>query len=113
MQQARTGTQCFNCGQYGHYASQCPRGASTSGNSSTAQFVNQRSNFAQARGNRGGNRGNRRGGSNRRTHFSGLNAVYDAEGNKYPIDDNGNLVLEFAEEEDATASQQNQKNSGN
>ena len=63
--------------------------------------MNQRSNFAQVRGNRGGNRGNRRGGSNRRTHFSGLNVVYDAEGNEYPIDEDGNLVLEFVEEEDA------------
>ena len=76
--------------------------------------MNQRSNFAQVRGgNRGGNRGNRRGGGNRRTRFSGLNVVYDAEGNEYPIDENGNLVIEFVEEEDAATSQQNLQNSGN
>ena len=116
--QARTGIQCFNCGQYGHYASQCPRGASTSGSSNTAQSVNQRSNVAQARGSRGGFRGNRRGAGNRRTRFSGLNVVYDAEGNEYPIDENGNLVLEFVDEEDyemeaSNASQQNPEKSGN
>ena len=72
--------------------------------------MNQRSNFAQARGSRGGNR---RGGGNRRTRFSGLNVVYDAEGNEYPIDENGNLVIEFIEEEDAAASQQNLQKSGN
>ena len=110
--QTRTGIQCFNCGQYGHYASQCPKGASTSGSSSTAQSVNQRSNFAQARGGQGRG-GNRRGGGNRRTRFSGLNVVYDAEGNEYPVDEDGNLVLEFVEEEDAAASQQNQQNSEN
>ena len=113
MQQARTGIQCFNYGQYGHYASQYPRGASTSGSSSTAQSVNQRSNFTQARGNRGGNRGNRRSGSNQRTHFSGLNVVYDAKGNEYPVDEDGNLTLDFIDEEDAATSQQNQQNSGN
>ena len=107
-QQTRTGVQCFNCGQYGHYASQCPKGASTSGSSSTVQSVNQRSNFAQARGPQG-RRGNRRGGGNRRTRFSGLNVVYDAEGNEYPIDEDGNIVLEFIEEEDAAVSQQNQQ----
>ena len=107
-QQTRTGIQCFNCGQYEHYASQCPRGASTSGSSSTAQSVNQRSNFAQARGGQGRG-GNRRGGGNRRTRFSGLNVVYDAEGNEYPIDEDGNIVLEFIEEEDAAVSQQNQQ----
>ena len=49
----------------------------------------------------------------RRTRFSGLNVVYDAKGNEYPIDEDGNIVLEFIEEEDATVSQQNQQNQGN
>ena len=112
IQQTRAGIQCFNCGQYGHYASQCPKGASTSGSSSTAQSVNQRSNVAQAHGGQGRG-GNRRGGGNRRTRFSGLNVVYDEEGNEYPIDEDGNIVLEFIEEEDAAVSQQNQQNQGN
>ena len=105
--QAKTDTQCYNYGQYGHYASQCPKGASTSGSSNTAQSVNQRSNAAQVRGSRGGFRGNRRGG--RRTRFSGIEVLYDAEGNEYPVDENGNLTLEFAVEDDADASHQNQK----
>ena len=107
--QTRTGTQCFNCGQYGHYASQCPRNASTSGSSGTAQSVNQHSTFAQNRGNRNGRGGNRRGGGNRRTRFSGLTVVYDAEGNEYPVDEDGNLTLDFFDEEDAAASQQNEQ----
>ena len=104
--QARAGTQCFSCGQYGHYASQCPKGVSTSGSSNTAQSVNQRSNFVQVHGQRGGMRGNRRGG--RRARFSGFDVIYDVEGNEYPVDENGNLVLEFAEEDDADTSHQNQ-----
>ena len=110
--QTKSGTQCFNCGQYGHYASQCPKVVSTSGSSGTAQSVNQRNNFGQTHG---GQRqgGNRRGGGNRRTRFSGLNVVYDAEGNEYPIDENGNIVLEFVEEEDAAVSQQNRQTQGN
>ena len=111
-QQTKTGIQCFNCGQYGHYASQCPKEASTSGSSSTAQSVNQHSNFAQARGGQG-RRGNRRGGGNRRTRFSGLNVVYDAEGNEYPIDEDGNIVLKFIEEEDVAVLQQNQQTQEN
>ena len=110
--QTRSGTQCFDCGQYGHYTSQCPKAASTSGSSGTAQSVNQRSNFGQARGGQGRG-GNRRGGGNRRTRFSGLNVVYDAEGNEHPIDEDGNIVMEFVEEEDAAVSQQNRQTQGN
>ena len=77
--------------------------------------MNQRSNFAQVRGQRGGGvRGNRRGG--RWARFSGLSVIYDTEGNEYPVDENGNLVLEFAEEDEVVASNtshQNDKNSGN
>ena len=110
---SRSGTQCYNCGQYGHYASQCPRNASTSGTSSIAPSVNQRSTFTQNRRNRNGRGGNRRGGGNRRTQFSGLSVVYDAEGNEYPIDEDGNIVLDFIEEEEAATLQQNTEKSGN
>ena len=104
--QTKSCTQCFSCGKFGHYASQCPKTASTSGSSGTAQSVNQRRNFGQAHGGQGQG-GNRRGGGNRRTRFSGLNVVYDAEGNEYPIDEDGKIVLEFVEEEEAAVSQQN------
>ena len=75
--------------------------------------MNQRSNFAQARGTRERVRGNRRGGGNGRTHFSGLNVVYDAKGNEHPIDKDDNLVFEFSEEEEVAVSEQNQINQGN
>ena len=39
--------------------------------------------------------------------------MYDAEGNEYPVDENGNLTLDFVEDEDAAASQQNEQNSEN
>ena len=110
--QTKSGTQWFNCGQYGHYASQCPRAASTSGSSGTAQSANQRNNFGQAREGQGRG-GNHRGGGNRRTQFLGLNVVYDAEGNEYPIDEDGNIFQEFVEEEDATVLQQNRQTQGN
>ena len=74
---------------------------------------NQHSNFAQNRGNRNGRGGNHRGGGNRQTRFSGLNVVYDAEGNKYLVDEDANLTLDFVEEEDAAASEQNEQRSEN
>jgi hypothetical protein len=39
--------------------------------------------------------------------------VYDAEGNEYPIDEDGNIVLDFIEEEEAATLQQNTENLGN
>ena len=115
--QSKSGVQCYNCGQYGHYSGQCPKGASGSGSSGTAQSVNQRSNFAQERGGsrgaRGGQGENRRGNSRRRTRFSGLNVVYDAEGYEYQVDDDGNIILDCDLDEDAATSQQNDKNQGN
>ena len=65
----------------------------------------------QVRGQRGGTRGNRRGG--RRVRFSGLDVIYDVEGNEYLVDENGNLVIEFAEEDDATTSHQKTEKSEN
>ena len=110
----RSGIQCYRCGQYGHYSGQCPRTASTSGSSATAQSVNQRSNFAQARReSRGGSRGNRRGNGCKRARFSVPQVVYDAEGYEYQVDDDGNIVLDFDAEYDATTSSQNDKNSEN
>ena len=73
--------------------------------------MNQRSNFAQVRGQRGGIRGNRRGG--RRARFSGLDVIYDVEGNEYLVDENGNLVIEFADEDDADTSHENKEKSEN
>ena len=106
--QSKSGVQCYNCDQYGHYAGQCPKRASGSGSSGTAQSVNQRSNFAQARGGSRGGRGgqgrNRRGNGRRRTRFSGLNVVYDAEGYEYQVDDDGNIILDCDLDEDAATS---------
>ena len=39
--------------------------------------------------------------------------MYDDEGSEYPVDEDGNLTLEFVEEEDAAASQQNEQRSEN
>ena len=42
--------------------------------------------------------------------MSGLQVVYDAEGYEYQVDDDGNIVLDFDPEYDATTSSQNDKN---
>ena len=42
-----------------------------------------------------------------------MNVIYDTEGNEYPVDENGNIVLEIAEEYDADTSHQNEETSGN
>ena len=79
--------------------------------------MNQRTAQGQARsgssgGAQRGFRGNRRGG-NRRTRFSGLNVVYDEDGYEYQVDDDGNIVLDFEEEDAATSQQNSNKNQGN
>ena len=42
-----------------------------------------------------------------------MNVIYDTEGNEYPVDENGNLVLEFIDDEDAATSRQNEEKQGN
>ena len=113
--QNRSAVQCYSCGQYEHYAGQCSKTAGSSTSKSTGQSVNQRSNQAQRRGGssgaRGGRGGNRQGG--RRIRFLGLNVEYDAEGYKYQVDDDGNIVLGEEEDDAATLQQNIHKKSGN
>ena len=42
-----------------------------------------------------------------------MNVIYDTEGNECPVDKNGNLVIEFADADDANTSHQNQQKSEN
>ena len=44
-----------------------------------------------------------------RTHFSGLNVVYDAEGQEYPVDDSGMIYIPADEQTDADAEEQPQQ----
>ena len=54
-----------------------------------------------------GTSGNRSRG--RRTRFSGLNVVYDAEGQEYPVDDNGVIYIPADEQTGADADEQPQQ----
>ena len=45
----------------------------------------------------------------RRTRFSGLNVVYDAEGQEYPVDDSGMIYIPADERTDADAEEQPQQ----
>ena len=54
-----------------------------------------------------GTSGNRSRG--RRTRFSGLNVVYDAEGQEYPVDDSGMIYIPADEQTDADAEEQPQQ----
>ena len=53
-----------------------------------------------------GTSGNRSRG--RRTRFSGLNVVYDAEGQEYLVDDSGMIYIPADEQTDADAEEQPQ-----
>ena len=45
----------------------------------------------------------------RRTRFSGLNVVYDAEGQEYPVDDNGVIYIPADEQTGANNEEQSQQ----
>ena len=91
---------CYVCGVRGYLALDCPQGTSASRGGSTSSSVNQ-SRFVH----RGTSSNRSRG---RRTHFSGLNVVYDAEGQEYPVDDNGVIYIPVDEQTGADVEEQPQ-----
>ena len=103
--------QYCSCGQYGHYASQCPK--STSGcagsNSRSVNGRNQPQALHRIRRGQGGNKQ----GADKRTRFAGLSVVYDVDGFKYQVDNDGKIIFENEEIESAPLSQNSNKNLGN
>ena len=77
---------CYRCGVRGHLARDCPQNAASQGSGISGPFRSKTSQSVQK-----GTRGRGRGG--RPVRFSGLNVVYDDEGNQYPIDDAGQLYV--------------------
>ena len=92
---------CYVCEVRGHLARDCPQVTSASRGGSTSSIVNQ-SRFVQ----RGTSSNRSRG---RRTRFSGLNVVYDAEGQEYPVDDNGVIYIPADKQTGAEAEKQPQQ----
>ena len=92
---------CYVCGVRGHLARYCPQNATTSRGGRTFNAGNQ-SRFVQR-----GTSGNRSRG--RRTRFSGLNVVYDAEGYEYPVDDHGMICFPEDEQNDVNNEDQTQQ----
>ena len=83
------------------WARDCPqsttasRGCGISNNGNQSRFVHR------------GTSGNRSRGT--RTRFSGLNVVYDAEGQWYPVDDSGMIYIPADEQIDADVEEQPQQ----
>ena len=92
---------CYVCRVRGHLARDCPQGTSASRGGSTSSSVNQ-PRFVQ----RGTSSNRSRG---QRTRFSGLNVVYDAEGQEYSIDDNGVIYIQADEQTGANNEEQPQQ----
>ena len=92
---------CYVCGVRGPLAHDCPQGTSASRGGSTSTNVNQ-SRFVQ----RGTSSNRSRG---RRTRFSRLNVVYNAEGQEYPVDDNGVIYIPVDEQTGAETEEQPQQ----
>ena len=70
---------------HGHLARDCPQNARPQGSGNAAP---SRGRFPQS-----GRQGPNRGGGKRSVRFSGLNLLYDEEGNQYPVDDAGQLYV--------------------
>ena len=77
---------CYRCGVRGHVARDCPQAAQSQG---SGNVVPSRGGFSKSR-HKGPQRGRGRG---RQVQFSGLNVLYDDEGNSYPIDESGQLYV--------------------
>ena len=77
---------CYRCGVRGHLARDCPQNVSSQGSGNSGPFRGKSSQSVQ-KGTRGRGRGNRQ------VRFSGLNVLYDDEGNQYPVDDSGQLYV--------------------
>ena len=91
--------------------SQCPK--STSGcagsNSRSVNGRNQPQALHRIKRGQGGNKQ----GADKRTRFVGLSVVYDVDGFKYQVDNDGKIILENEEIESAPLSQNSNKNLGN
>ena len=77
---------CYCYGVCGHMAHDCPHAAQSQWSVNT---VPSRGEFSKS-GHKGPQRGRGRG---RQVQFSGLNVLYDDEGNSYPIDESGQLYV--------------------
>ena len=107
---------CHRCGKPGKIASKCTIPQEMSDRNgvtvNSAGSVNQRTNQGAWIGQRSNQNQWRAGGNNRRgakqIRFSSLNVVYDSQGNEYPVDDYGKLVITTDDFEDLPP--QNQTN---
>ena len=77
---------CYHCGVHGHVACDYPQAAQSQG---SGNAMPSHGGFSKS-GHKGPQRGCGRG---RQVRFSGLNVLYDDEGNSYPINESGQLYV--------------------